>query len=169
MSAALARCISNPFERIEILRQVGNVDYKGLNFFQTIKKIYVSQGIKGFYVGAGTLVAWAVPFSAIEFYSVELYRNILIRGNNNHNTLFYNIICGGLAGFSANLFTFPLDVVRTRISVNTKNSILKETTIRGSLYYLWSKEGFNGIYRGFGVASIVKIIYYQGCYNICRN
>jgi hypothetical protein len=161
MSAALARCITNPVERIEILRQVENVDYKGLNILQTVKKIYTTQGILGFYKGGGTLIAWVVPFSAIEFYSVEMYRNFFIRGNKEKQSLLYNILCGGLAGLTANTLTFPLDVARTRISINTQNSTVKESTIRTSLFNLWSKEGIYGIYRGFMVSSIVSILYFN--------
>lgn len=80
-----------------------------------------------------------------------------MRGNKEKQaSLFYNIICGGLAGLTANTFTFPLDVVRTRISINTENSSLKETRILNTLTNLWKIEGINGIYKGFISSTIVR-------------
>ena len=51
LSSGIARTIMNPLERIEILRQTQNFDYKNLSFFQSVIKMYKTQGVKGFFKG----------------------------------------------------------------------------------------------------------------------
>jgi hypothetical protein len=108
-------------------------------------------------VGNTASVIRIFPFSAIEFYSLESYKNIFIRGKPNRLSSFlYNFICGGLAGLTAATLTFPLDVARTRISINTENSSVKEKRIIVSMLNLWKVAGIQGLYKGYSVAAFVS-------------
>ena len=49
ISSGIARTILNPLERIEILRQTQNYDYKNLSFIQSVVKMFKTQGIFGFF------------------------------------------------------------------------------------------------------------------------
>ena len=66
------------------------------------------------------------------------------------------MICGGLAGINAITCTFPLDVARTRLAVNTANSNLQESSLSSTLVSLWKNEGIKGLYKGYSVTFIVK-------------
>ena len=77
LSSGIARTIMNPLERIEILRQTQNFDYKNLSFFQSVIKMYKTQGVKGFFKGNTASLMRVLPYSAIEFCSVEFSKNIL--------------------------------------------------------------------------------------------
>lgn len=101
------------------------------------------------------------PFSALEFYFIEFYQNIIIRNNpNRSNSIFYFFVCGGLTGLTASTLTFPLDVSRTRLAATTVNSVVKENKVSQSLINLWKGEGIRGLYKGYSVASFVKYIFY---------
>lgn len=153
----MARTLTNPIERVEILRQVENVDFKGLNISNSLIKIYKTQGIQGLFKGNFASIARVFPFSALEFYFIEFYKNIIIRGNENrHDSIFYTFICGGLTGLTASSLTFPLDVARTRLAATTTNSLIKENKLSTSLLNLWKNDGIKGLYKGFSVASFVK-------------
>lgn len=155
ISAAIARTITNPIERVEILRQVENVDYKGLNMFQSVLKFYKTQGIAGLFKGNLASVVRIFPFSSIEFWSFEFYKNKIIRGRKERqNSLFYTLICGFLTGINAITLTFPLDVARTRIAVDTANSSVKESSLTNTLVNLWKSEGIRGLYKGYSVTFI---------------
>lgn len=159
IAASFGRTITNPIERIEILRQVENIDYKGMNLKNTFKKVYNTQGIFGFFKGNTASIIRIFPFSAIEFYSLETFKNFFIREKENRRTsFFFNFLCGGLAGLTAATFTFPLDVARTRISIYTENSHVKENSITVSLINLWKVAGIKGLYKGYSVAAFVIII-----------
>lgn len=158
ISAAIARTITNPIERLEILRQVENADYKGMNLIQAVVKFYKTQGISGLFKGNSASIIRIFPFSAIEFYSFEFYKNIFIRGHSERqNSLLYTMLCGGLTGLNAITLTFPLDVARTRLAVDTANSPLKENSLIKSIANLWKTEGIRGLYKGYSVTFIGSI------------
>ena len=145
---------------MEILRQVENVDFKGMSLKDSFIKIYKTQGILGFFKGNTASVLRIFPFAAIEFYSLEKFKNYFIRGKENRQSLFFfNFLCGGLAGLTAATFTFPLDVARTRISINTENSHVKESSIATSMINLWKVAGIKGLYKGYSVAAFVMITF----------
>jgi len=162
ISASIARTVTNPIERLEILRQVGNTDYKGLSLSESLTKFYKTQGVTGLFKGNSASIARIFPYSAIEFYSFEFYKNFLIRGEQNksrQNSIFYTVICGGLTGLNAITLTFPLDVARTRLAVDTLNSPIKEKSIFTSLNHLWKAQGIRGLYKGYSVAFFGSIPY----------
>ena len=140
------------------MRQVGNTDHNGLNFIQSFKKIYKTEGISGFFRGNSAVLIRILPFSAIEFYSFEFLKNILVRGKERKNHIFSTFICGCFAGINAITLTFPLDVARTRLAINTSNSIVKDTNIFQSLNDLYKTEGFKGLFRGYSICFFVLFI-----------
>ena len=74
---------------MEILRQVENVDFKGMSLKDSFIKIYKTQGILGFFKGNTASVLRIFPFAAIEFYSLEKFKNYFIRGKENRQSLFF--------------------------------------------------------------------------------
>jgi hypothetical protein len=141
---------------LEILRQVDNKDYRGLNIYRSFVKFYQTQGVNGFFKGNSAMLARIFPFSAIEFYSFEFYKNQLIRGRpERQNKFIPTLMCGALAGLNAITLTFPLDVARTRLACNTLNSDCKETGLIRSLVDLYRKGGISGLYKGYSLVFIV--------------
>lgn len=162
ISAAFARTVVNPLERLEILRQVDNIDYKGLNVYRSMVNFFKTQGIPGFFKGNSAALIRIFPFSAIEFYSFEFYKNLLIRGRpERQNSLTYTLLCGGLTGLNAITLTFPLDVARTRLAINTLNSPVKDTGVFQTLIKLYNNEGFRGLYKGYTIVFVVLFIKYN--------
>lgn len=149
----------NPIERVEILRQVDNKDYKGLNFTKSIIKFYNTQGITGVFKGNSASLVRIFPFSAIEFYSFEFYKNIFIRGKQKRdNNILITFLCGALTGLNAITLTFPLDVVRTRLACHTQNSEITESKFFRTLISLWQTSGIRGLYKGYSIVFFVLII-----------
>lgn len=146
---------------MEILRQVNNPDYKGLNFSQSVKKFWQTQGIKGLMKGNSASLSRILPFSSIEFYSFEFYKNNLIRGYpDRQNNVYYTFLCGILTGFNSITITFPLDVARTRLACHTSNSSeIKEGSLTRTIIGLWKESGIKGLYKGYPVVLIVRKIF----------
>lgn len=89
---------------------------------------------------------------------MEFFKNLFLRGKENlsrDQTFGYTFLCGGLAGLNAITITFPLDVARTRLSINTPNSKLKETGLIKTLLFLIRNEGIKGLYKGYSFSFIV--------------
>ena len=159
LSSSITRTLLNPIERIEILRQTQNTDYKHLSFLSSIYKLYNTQGIKGFFIGNGASIIRLFPSSAIEFYSLELAKNIANKININTNNYLGLFLCGTFCGLCSVTLTFPLDVVRTRLSINTEHSLIKEKSIFESIRNIYNENGIKGLYKGYGMASIGNILF----------
>ncbi len=123
-----------------------------------MKKIYKTQGIPGFFKGNSAVLVRIFPYSAIEFYSFEYYKNLFVRGREKKNHILNTFFCGALAGLNAITLTFPLDVARTRLAINTINSPVKETNIFQSLSHLYKTEGIRGLYKGYSICFIVNLL-----------
>lgn len=159
LSSGIARTIMNPLERIEILRQTQNFDYKNLSFFQSVIKMYKTQGVKGFFKGNTASLMRVLPYSAIEFCSVEFSKNILRKFKLSTKNFLGLFLCGAFSGWAAVTATFPLDVVRTRLAIHTEHSAIKEKTITESLRNVYKEGGIRGLYKGYGLTSLGNILF----------
>jgi len=123
-------------------------------------KFYQTQGLSGLFKGNSAALIRIFPFSAVEFFSFEFFKNNLIRAYPERaNSLFYTVMCGGLAGFNAITITFPLDVVRTRLACNTLNSDIQETKIFKAMLNLYQSQGIRGLYKGYSIVFVVREIF----------
>jgi len=136
---------------------VNNPDYKGLSISRSILKFYKTQGLKGLFKGNSAALIRIFPFSAIEFFSFEFYKNAIIREYpHRNNSIYYTFICGALAGLNAITFTFPLDVVRTRLACQTANSHIHDTHLFKALFDLYKTQGVRGLYKGYSIVFAVS-------------
>ena len=74
------------------------------------------EGMYGFFKGNGVNVLRIAPFSAFEFYFYELYKHKVFGGNQT--SIRDKFICGGMTGMTASFLTYPLDLIRTKLSIN---------------------------------------------------
>jgi solute carrier family 25 phosphate transporter 23/24/25/41 len=90
--------------------------YYKLSLGQAMMKIYRKEGVIGFYKGNGVNVFRASPCAALEFLFYEVYKNMLVNESNT-NDLRLKLLCGALTGVTANSITYPLDLIKTILSV----------------------------------------------------
>lgn len=114
-----------------------------------------TEGMLSFFKGNGMTVLKITPFSAAEFYFYEVYKGFLYPGKEK-NQLGYGpkLICGSLTGITASFLTYPLDLVKTYLTVNTDNAqkvnFIEQTRI------IVRQHGVLGLYKGLG-ASLIGI------------
>lgn len=102
------------------MQTIGVNNYQGV--LSSLINMYKIEGLKGFFKGNGTNVIRIAPYSAIQFMAYEKYkRHFLDMGDNTtgHLTAIQNLIAGGMAGVTSLLCTYPLDLVRSRLTVQT--------------------------------------------------
>ena len=74
----------------------------------------------GFFKGNGATVAKVAPFSAFEFYFYEIFKSNLYPGKTKAELGFgQKLVAGGLTGIVAATLTYPMDLVKTYLSVDT--------------------------------------------------
>lgn len=61
--------------------------------------------------------------------------------------LYLQLVCGGVAGSTAALFTTPFDVVKTRLQTQIPGSLSPYKSVIQALYEIGKKEGLQGLYR----------------------
>ena len=82
------------------------------------------EGWQGFFKGNGITIVKIAPFSAFEFYFYEVFKNNLYPNNKpNEFSYMQKLLCGGLTGIAASTLTYPLDVLKTYMTINIENNV----------------------------------------------
>ncbi|GMY30492.1 mitochondrial adenine nucleotide transporter ADNT1-like [Fagus crenata] len=169
VAGGVSRSAVAPLERLKILLQVQNshsVKYNGT--IQGLKYIWNTEGFRGMFKGNGTNCARIVPNSAVKFYSYEqaskgilwLYRQQ--PGNEEAQlTPLLRLGAGACAGIIAMSATYPMDMVRGRLTVQTEGSPCQYRGIFHALSTILREEGPRALYRGW-LPSVIGVVPYVG-------
>ncbi|CDS13058.1 hypothetical protein LRAMOSA05242 [Lichtheimia ramosa] len=180
MAGAVSRTVVSPAERMKILFQVQGPEpaaYRGV--FPTLAKMWREEGLMGFMRGNGTNVIRIIPYSASQFAAYEYCKGLLMEPGKTELDTPRRLTAGGFAGVVSVICTYPLDMVRTRLSVlsatldgNVRHGApaKKLPGILPLMVHIYKKEGgIMGLYRGLwpttlGVAPYVAINFqcYEG-------
>jgi len=117
-----------------------------------------NEGVYGFFKGNGVNIVRIAPFSAFEFFFYDFYKSQLFEGDSSGNSA--KLVCGGLTGMTASTLTYPLDLIRTKLSINVADSTIKPT-IWGVGKQVVRENGIQGLYKGLP-SSLVGITPYIG-------
>lgn len=184
IAGAVSRTVVSPFERAKILLQLqgpgSEQAYQGM--FPTIAKMYREEGWRGLFRGNTLNCIRIFPYSAVQFavfenckdlilkYRRHQYPNDLNVQRNNELNGYERLFSGSIAGIISVAVTYPLDLVRARITVQTaslskldKGKLAEAPTVMQTLKEVYQNEGgFFALYRGIisttlGVAPYVAI------------
>lgn len=150
-----------PLERVKILFQTRQAEFRSLGLLGSFTKVGKTEGVLGFYRGNGASVARIVPYAALHFMAYEEYRRWIIHYNPNIGRgPVLDLIAGSFAGGTAVLFTYPLDLVRTKLAfqviespkLNVKGLVFPSEQVYKGVLDCFSKTykeaGIRGLYRG---------------------
>ncbi|KAI9642975.1 hypothetical protein NHQ30_008709 [Ciborinia camelliae] len=121
VAGAVSRTVVSPLERLKILFQiqsVGREEYK-MSVGKGLMKMWKEEGWRGLMRGNGTNCIRIVPYSAVQFGSYNFYKKFFETSPGADLGSFRRLICGGAAGITSVFFTYPLDIVRTRLSIQS--------------------------------------------------
>ncbi|KAL1840622.1 hypothetical protein VTJ49DRAFT_273 [Mycothermus thermophilus] len=171
VAGAVSRTVVSPLERLKILFQVqsaGRDAYK-LSVGKALAKMWREEGWRGFMRGNGTNCIRIVPYSAVQFGSYNFYkRHFFERFEGDSLTPMSRLTCGGIAGITSVTFTYPLDIVRTRLSIQSA-SFAELGERPKKLPGMWqtmammyrTEGGFLALYRGI-VPTVAGVAPYVG-------
>ncbi|RAL15696.1 solute carrier family 25 member 42 [Aspergillus homomorphus CBS 101889] len=172
VAGAVSRTIVSPLERLKILLQiqsVGRNEYR-LSIWKALVKIGKEEGWKGYLRGNGTNCIRIVPYSAVQFGSYNFYKKFAEPSPNTELSPVRRLICGGAAGVTSVTVTYPLDIVRTRLSIQSAS--FEALGKRGAgeplpgmfttMVLIYKKEGgIIALYRGI-VPTVAGVAPYVG-------
>ncbi|KAI8094706.1 mitochondrial carrier domain-containing protein [Thamnidium elegans] len=178
VAGAVSRTVVSPMERMKILFQVQGPNmpaYTGV--WSTLTRMWKEEGFKGFMRGNGTNVIRMIPYSASQFAAYEQFKTMLMKKGNTELDTPSRLLAGALAGTVSVACTYPLDLVRTRLSIQSATLVPTANTrlpgIRDTIKLIHATEGgLRGLYRGLwpttlGVAPYVALNFQ--CYEVLKD
>ncbi|XP_038978698.1 mitochondrial carrier protein CoAc1-like, partial [Phoenix dactylifera] len=92
-------------------------NFQNAGLLGSFRKIVQTEGLLGFYRGNGASVARIVPYAALHYMAYEQYRRWIILGFPDVGRgPVLDLVSGSLAGGTAVVCTYPLDLVRTKLA-----------------------------------------------------
>ncbi|KAK3137875.1 hypothetical protein QOZ80_5AG0361580 [Eleusine coracana subsp. coracana] len=169
VAGGVSRTAVAPLERLKILLQVQNphsIKYNGT--VQGLQYIWRTEGLRGLFKGNGTNCARIVPNSAVKFFSYEQASKGILwfyrqqTGQEDAQlTPVLRLGAGACAGIIAMSATYPMDMVRGRITVQTDKSPYQYRGMFHALGTVYREEGFRALYRGW-LPSVIGVVPYVG-------
>merc|ERR1712021_199569 len=168
-SAAVSKTIVAPIERVKLLLQVQDANkniavenrYNGIG--DCFKRVVSEQGFGSLWRGNLANVVRYFPTQALNFACKDFYKLTLCPYNPKKQPgMFFigNCASGGAAGATSLTFVYPLDFARTRLAADVGSGADREFNgIVDCLRKIATKDGPQGLYRGFGI-SVAGIIFY---------
>jgi len=166
IAGAVSRTSVSPLERLKILFQVQavkNAKYKGI--FQSLVMIGREEGVLGYFKGNGTNVARMFPYSAVQFAAFEQFKKALIFEGQTDLTPMTRLLAGALAGVTSVAATYPLDLIRTRLAVQTAADF-KYTGIWNAAVVIAKADGVLALFKGIN-PTLMGIAPYVGLNFMC--
>ncbi|GAV65443.1 Mito_carr domain-containing protein [Cephalotus follicularis] len=160
IAGAFSKTCTAPLARLTILFQVQGMhsDIAALSkasIWCEASRIVNEEGVRAFWKGNLVTIAHRLPYTAVNFYAYERYKNLLQsvlglenRGGSASSNIFVHFIGGGLAGVTAASATYPLDLVRTRLAAQM--STIYYRGIWHAFHTICREEGILGLYKGLG-------------------
>ena len=135
-AGATSRTVVSPLERLKIIMQVQpqtsssstkagkasaakNRAYNGV--WTGLVKMWQEEGFAGFMRGNGINCLRIAPYSAVQFTTYELCKTWLRDANDGELDVVRKLTAGAVAGIASVVSTYPLDLVRSRISIASAN------------------------------------------------
>lgn len=172
IAGAVSRTVVSPFERVKILLQVQSSTHAyNHGLFRAVKQVYLEEGVPGLLRGNGLNCIRIFPYSAVQFLVYEFCKKQWFQQNPDTVVLnWHRLVSGALCGGCSVLATYPLDLVRTRLSIQTANlarlhkakaaSAAKPPGVWELLRKTYTQEGgIFGLYRGVWPTSIGVVPY----------
>uniref|UniRef100_A0ACD5ZJX5 Uncharacterized protein n=1 Tax=Avena sativa TaxID=4498 RepID=A0ACD5ZJX5_AVESA len=175
VAGGVAKSAVAPLERVKILLQTRRAEFRGSGLVGSFRTIYRTEGPLGFYRGNGASVARIVPYAALHYMAYEEYRRWIILGFPNvKQGPILDLVAGSIAGGTAVICTYPLDLVRTKLAyqLQVKGAVnlgLRESKAYEQVYKgildcvktIYKQNGLKGLYRGMA-PSLYGIFPYSG-------
>ncbi|THV05112.1 mitochondrial carrier [Dendrothele bispora CBS 962.96] len=118
-AGAASRTVVSPLERLKIIQQVqprsSKSQYKGV--WKSLVRMWKEEGFRGYMRGNGINCLRIVPYSAVQFTTYEQLKKWFTKHGELDTPK--RLASGALAGITSVCATYPLDLVRARLSIAT--------------------------------------------------
>mmetsp|Transcript_20438 Transcript_20438/g.35131 ORF Transcript_20438/g.35131 Transcript_20438/m.35131 type:complete len:376 (-) Transcript_20438:943-2070(-) len=162
LAGTIAKPVVSPLDVVRTRSQVLGMRSPYNHLFSAIQKIYREEGYRALFKGNGAACLRLAPYSGTKFMAFEYFKSMLTDDDGKvSNTS--RFVAGGIAGMCAVLSTYPLEVVKIRLTLQTTNhrGTAPYNGIADCLFKIARHEGMKGLYGGL-VPTILGEILYEG-------
>ncbi|XP_031108857.1 adenine nucleotide transporter BT1, chloroplastic/mitochondrial-like [Ipomoea triloba] len=154
IAGAISRTAVAPLETIRTHLMVGNYGHSTTEVFQNIMQ---NEGWKGLFRGNLVNVIRVAPSKAIELFAYDTVKKELTPkpGEEPKLPIPASLISGAVAGISSTLCTYPLELLKTRLTI--QRGVYKN--LLDALVKIVKEEGPAELYRGL-TPSLIGVIPY---------
>ncbi|KAL6107703.1 slc25a42 [Pungitius sinensis] len=160
-AGAVAKTVIAPLDRTKIIFQVSSNRFSAKEAFRLIYCSYAKDGLLSLWRGNSATMVRVMPYAAIQFCSHDQYKRLLGGYYGYQGKAlppFQRFLAGSLAGTTAAMLTYPLDMVRARMAVTAREMY---SNIMHVFVRISQEEGVRTLYRGF-TPTIMGVIPYAG-------
>ncbi|XP_037530734.1 mitochondrial coenzyme A transporter SLC25A42 [Nematolebias whitei] len=160
-AGAVAKTVIAPLDRTKIIFQVSSQRFSAKEAFRFLYCTYMKDGLLSLWRGNSATMVRVMPYAAIQFCSHEQYKKLLgdyYGFQGKALPPFPRFLAGSLAGLTAVMLTYPLDMVRARMAVTAREMY---SNIMHVFVRISQEEGVRTLYRGFS-PTILGVIPYAG-------
>lgn len=150
MGEVAACLIRVPTEVIKTRTQTSAYGDLGRSSLAAARQVLSNDGWKGFYRGFGTTIMREIPFTSLQFPLYELLKLQLARRLHRKSLYAHEAgVCGSIAGGTAAALTTPLDVLKTRVMLDLRNSSREKLpSFANRLRDIYVSEGVGALFAG---------------------
>ncbi|KAF4675881.1 RNA polymerase II [Perkinsus chesapeaki] len=153
--SATAKTVTAPLSRLTILYQVSSMGatktvHSHDSIYKTMKNILEKEGLSSMWRGNLVSVIHKFPCGAINYYVYEKAKLLMhpLWSSPTDPGISCRFIAGFMGGCAANVVTYPLDLVRTRLATN---DTVRNWGIVPTLREISRTEGLSSLFKGLGV------------------
>lgn len=161
LAGAVAKTAVAPLDRTKIIFQVSSARFSAKEAYKLIYHTYLKDGFFSLWRGNSATMVRVIPYAAIQFCAHEQYKRLLggyYGFQGKALPPIPRLIAGSLAGTTAAMLTYPLDMVRARMAVTPKEMY---SNILHVFVRISREEGLKTLYRGF-TPTILGVVPYAG-------
>ncbi|TRM62514.1 mitochondrial carrier domain-containing protein [Schizophyllum amplum] len=153
MSASIAETaacfVRVPVEVIKTRTQTMSFGPEGKSSWGAAKLTLRHEGLRGFFRGFGTTLMRDIPFTALQFPLYELFkREAAIVLGHQRLPPYEAALCGSVAGAISAAVTTPLDVLKTRVMLDTRVGQNKMPSLPQRARTIVAQEGAKALFSG---------------------
>ncbi|XP_041659475.1 mitochondrial coenzyme A transporter SLC25A42-like [Cheilinus undulatus] len=161
LAGAVAKTAVAPLDRTKIIFQVSSARFSAKEAYRLIYRTYLKEGFFSLWRGNSATMVRVIPYAAIQFCAHEQFKGLLggyYGFQGKALPPLQRFLAGSMAGTTASMLTYPLDMVRARMAVTPKEMY---SNILHVFVRISREEGMKTLYRGF-TPTLMGVVPYAG-------
>jgi solute carrier family 25 phosphate transporter 23/24/25/41 len=152
LSGAVAKSATAPLERVKLMSQAGQTKH----VWTLMTDVVQAEGWRGLWRGNTANVIRVIPNKGVLLMCSDMYKATVSSLLPAANGATISSVAGGLAGITAVLATYPLELVRTRMAYRICEGAMRNqyASILSTLRSVVLTNGPLGLYAGIGMTLV---------------